>query len=1056
MTATIEGVTTQRRRPATPSQRRLVLAAALRPDDPSTNWAVLARLPDSTDPERFATTVEEVMSSYDAFAEHFELTRSGRIDAVLQPRRHHCPIRAFDSLRALRRYAGELADTPFDLTAPPLYRTEIAVVDGNAHLVVVGAHVLSDGFGFFNIITDLAAHYSDPGYVSKYTDSPTDIIESYQVPRATVVEYFRSLFGDMSDLTIPGWNHRDPRGRIPGTVTRHPMGRERYDRVGDRAAEWGVSRYALLLTAYALTVGALSDQESIVIATPMSNRRSGPRAAHTRGLRVNALPVRADLGPASVLGDLAEQMHRQVAMLKEYEQHSFADFAREVVGDESIDATQPSVGFSLYPRPLAPVVEGVEGIPLTVDRRWLQHSVTMFLEVADSDVTLILERSNALAEIDVAALYGRVLDQLLGCPAATPLGDLQWTDDSTTSTVPATRTYPAATIIDLIDSAVGSRCETGTGLAVIAPDASLTRSQLTSAYCAVAAWLLDPGVGVPVGTRYVAVRTEPSAAWLAITLGVMRAGMIAVPIDAAWPAARCAQIAETLPGLVLLESDAAGAAVTDTLPRIPGMTTARLPSRLTDGSAHETPGDRLTDAPLPAPGDTAYVVFTSGTTGVPKAVPTRHESAAHFLTGFLDRSGIRNRRWSLLHSPAFDISIAESLGAILGGGAVVIPDPRTRRDPGALGDWLREHHVEVVCQTPSAFTMNGASLMGVESLKAVLLCGERLDPAQLAPAISARPDVDFVNCYGITETTVHHTTFVQPHRVEDLPTVSVIGRPLDHVTMTVLDRHHRMVPRGVVGEFAVAGPGLMDGYLGAPELTAACTTVVGGERYYLTGDLGYLDVNADFTVLGRTDHQVKIRGHRCELGDVAAAVLGTGRVSSVRVVTRGEGLAATLGAAVVPAASEADPASGEFTAGLRARLREMLPTYFVPETIVVLPALPTNANGKVDAHEVERLVDEAAARRERGAGIDVGDGDSSDGVDVAAVVRAAWADALGHSDFGDDDRFFDAGGTSALVISVSQMLEARLGLEEFDVVDFFDHPTPRSLTEFLAAEVAAQ
>lgn len=1055
MTATTERLATPRRRPATPSQRRLVLAAALRPDDPSTNWAVLARLPESTDPERFAATVEEMMSNYDAFAEHFELTEAGRVDAVFRPRRHHCPIRNFESVHALRRYTGELADTPFDLTVPPLYRTEIALVERDAHLVVVGAHVLSDGFGFFNIITDLAAHYADPGYVSPFTDAPSETLEPYRVPRAIVVEYFRSLLGDMSDLRVPGWNHRDSRGRIPGTVTRHPMGRERYDRVGSRASMWGVSRYALLLTAYALTVGALSDQESVVISTPMSNRRSGPQAAHSRGLRVNALPVRADLGSTSTLGDLAAQIHHQIAILKEYEQHSFADFAREVVGDDSIDATQPSAGFSLYPRPLAPVVEGVEGTPLTVDRRWIQHSMTMFLEVADEDVTLIVEQSDALAEIDVTALFGRVLDHLLECPPATPLVDLTWVDDSTTSTVAASRSYPDATIVDLVDDAVASRGEEGTGFAVIAPDAALTYPELFAAYRAVAAWLLDAETGVPVGARYVAVRTEPSTAWLAITLGVMRAGMVAVPIDAAWPAARCAQITEVLPGLVLLESDATGAAVTETLPPVPGMTIARVPSHLTDGSARETPDEHLADARTPAPADTAYVVFTSGTTGLPKAVPTRHDSAAHFLTGFLDRSGIRNRCWSLLHSPAFDISIAESLGAILGGGTVAIPDTYTRRDPAALADWLRAHHVEVVCQTPSAYTMNGASLVGVESLETVLLCGERLDPTLLASAIAARPDIDFVNCYGITETTVHHTTYTQPRQVDELQTVSVIGRPLDHVTMTVLDRHHRVLPRGVVGEFAVAGPGLMNGYFNAPELTAACMTRVEGERHYLTGDLGYLDANADFVVLGRTDHQVKIRGHRCELGDIAAAVLGTGHVSSVRVVARGDGLTATLGAAVVPAESEVPP-SDELISALRARLREALPTYFVPDTIVVVPALPMNANGKVDADEVKRLVDEAAARRERGFSIDVRDGDECHGLDVAAEVRTAWTEALGHSDFGDDDRFFDAGGTSALVVSVAMMLETRLGLDDFNVVDFFDHPTPRSLAAFLTSEVAAR
>lgn len=254
--------------------------------------------------------------------------------------------------------------------------------------------------------------------------------------------------------------------------------------------------------------------------------------------------------------------------------------------------------------------------------------------------------------------------------------------------------------------------------------------------------------------------------------------------------------------------------------------------------------------------------------------------------------------------------------------------------------------------------------------------------------------------------------------------------------MAVVDRHRRIVPRGVPGELVISGPCVMDCYLNRESLTAEKVVPIDGVRTYLSGDRGYLAIDGQFVVLGRFDSQVKVRGHRCELGEIENAVGKTDQVQQVHATIVGTGLTSELVCFVAlrPAGT---------LDRLRTSLRNWLPRYLEPSRYIVLPQLPVNINGKTDARALAEIY------HNRTATTPVTEVADNEPDSVHAVINQIWCDVLGRSDFDGSTRFFDAGGSSALLLRVRDEIQSRLALTDFDAIDLFEYCTPDSLSEFL-------
>ena len=409
--------------PATPAQRRLVLAASLRPQDSATNISMVCRLPAGTDPHRIARAVRRVFEADNSLNEVFGMAADGSIVATLMRGAATCPVSASASVEQLRSSVQQVADSPIDIGQWPLYHVEIAIVGDDFYFVFVGSHLVTDAFGFFQLISDIDATYRDPAHQPGYTKSPSE--NGHEVGRDNASEYFADVFAGLDSLAIDGWGGRDEHGRIRGTITRHDSPRDAYRMAGDLATRLRMRRYSVLVTVYGLLVAVLARQSKVTVSNPMSNRRMGGEAAKTRGLMTNALPVMIDTTRFTTFAALCADVDRQIGVLIEYEGCAFADIARDLLRDLHVDATVPSASFTLYPQPIAPVLNGEPAVPELVDRRFLQYPLSLNIEVSGGYVTLIVERADGVPDVDVPGVFWGIVRQVAGDPDV-PLTAIAW------------------------------------------------------------------------------------------------------------------------------------------------------------------------------------------------------------------------------------------------------------------------------------------------------------------------------------------------------------------------------------------------------------------------------------------------------------------------------------------------------------------------------------------------------------------------------------------------------------------------------------------------------
>ncbi|MEO8429887.1 MAG: amino acid adenylation domain-containing protein [Acidobacteriota bacterium] len=518
-------------------------------------------------------------------------------------------------------------------------------------------------------------------------------------------------------------------------------------------------------------------------------------------------------------------------------------------------------------------------------------------------------------------------------------------------------------------------------------------------------------------------------------LAVLKAGGAYVPLDPAYPADRLRFMAEDS-GMKVLLSDGASM---DALPEAAGVSVCRLDDA-DEAVSRESPEDLHLAG---SDEDLAYVIYTSGSTGHPKGVLVTHRNVDRLFGATEDWYGFgAGDVWTLFHSYAFDFSVWEIWGALRYGGRLVIVPQSVARSPEEFRELLSRSRVTVLNQTPSAFraliAADETSLSPL-FLRAVIFGGEALDATMLRPWFERRGDEvpRLVNMYGITETTVHVTYHPLSRADAAAPAASAIGRPIPDLQVLVLDPRGRVCPAGVAGELHVAGEGVARGYLHRPELTRErflpnpfsrnpeC-------RLYRTGDLGRYRSDGTLEYLGRLDQQVKIRGHRIELGEVEAAISGHERIAQAVVVAREDKPGDSRLIAYVVAASRAgsgSPAPSE--ADVRSHLKKTLPIYMIPSTFLFLESLPLTPSGKVDRRALP-------APRARG-GVER-EGFVAPRNETERAVAAIWASVLGVEALGAGDSFFEQGGHSLLATQVVSRVRDRFHTD-LPIRVLFDSPT---------------
>ena len=564
--------------------------------------------------------------------------------------------------------------------------------------------------------------------------------------------------------------------------------------------------------------------------------------------------------------------------------------------------------------------------------------------------------------------------------------------------------WPLHQRVDELISAQAAR--TPDALAVVAGARSVTYRELEQQCNRVAAALKAQGV---VRGTLVGIHLERSLEMLVAVIAVMKAGGAYIPLDPDFPADRLSHMVSDsgLP-LVIAGRDSAESAPSGQ-------------HRVLDIDALlnlEATGDVSADAQADG-NDLAYVLYTSGSTGLPKGVAIEHHSMVNFLLSMQREPGMTAEdRLLAVTTLSFDIAGLELYLPLICGASLVIASRDEAMDGEALRGLIETHGITLMQATPSTWRLLlEAGWKGASNFKA--LCGGEALPRDLSASLSSSCS-ELWNLYGPTETTVWSSLYrVQPDAVQTL-----IGRPVANTTIYILDKSGQPAPAGIPGEIFIGGAGVARGYLNRAELTAerfVPDPFAGSAdaRMYRTGDQGRYLVDGNLEYRSRLDSQVKIRGYRIELGEIEHTLLSIAGIKRAVVVSREDQPGDVRLAAYVVA----DPGTDTGRDSLSTQLRVSLPHYMIPQHVIALDAIPLLPNGKVDRKSLPApTLSATPATTDAQA--------ASDMLEIAdgrtRYLVKVWSEILGIP-AAPGDNFFDLGGHSMLAVQMANRVGKETG-----------------------------
>ncbi|MER7668259.1 amino acid adenylation domain-containing protein [Kitasatospora sp. NPDC096128] len=906
-----------------------------------------------------------------------------------------------DAEAAVEALARREQEERFDLAAGPLFRLLLVRIGEDRHrLLVVHHHILTDGWSVSVILNEVAEAYAAGGRLPE------------RIGAASYRDYLAWLDRQDKDAARAAWRAELAGLDADASIARTATGTGYEYRVAhvtpelstgltQLARDHGLTLNTVVQGAWAMVLARLARRTEVVFGTTVACRPAELRGVESMpGLMMNTVPVRVSLDGGQTVADLLTGLQQRQAALIPHQHLGLPEIQRAGGPGAKFDTL---LVFENYPRDFSDrfrylgTVEGTH-YPLTLgiipgDQLRIQLAYRhgqMEETVVESVLGWFVGALGAMAA-DPSELVGRVGragGRVNGSDAPSAVGEL-------VPPLAAGESLPA-----LVARIVAQRPHE---VAVVDGDGELTFERLWERASAIAAVLRARGAGRESRVGLVVGR---SAWWLVGMLGVSLAGGAFVPVDPAYPAERVRLLlGDADPVLVLCE----------------GKTRDAVPEEFADRSVVIDEVDLAAgpDAVPPQVGaqDAAYVIYTSGSTGTPKGVVVTHAGLGNLAAAQIDRFAVSpSSRVLQFAALGFDATVSEALMALLSGATLVMAPERDMPPRVSLAEALERWDATHVTVPPSVLAT--ADVLPAR-LETVVVAGEACPPGLADRWSQGRR---LINAYGPTEVTVCAAMSRPLTAGRDLVP---IGAPIAGSRCHVLDAFLQPLPPGITGELYVAGIGVARGYLGRAGLTAerfVADPFAPGERMYRTGDLAYRTSRGELVFAGRADEQVKLRGFRIELGEIESVLSGHPRVVQAVAAVRDDRLLAYVSPAGV------DPHE------VKEYLASRLPQHMVP-AVVVLEALPTTPNGKIDRSALpDPGLTAATVGREPAT-------------EHERVLCRLFAEVLGRERVGADDSFFALGGDSITAMQlVARARRAGLALAAQDV---FGLKTPEGLAQLV-------
>lgn len=917
---------------------------------------------------------------------------------------------------AIERWMEEEKERRFDWTTPPLLRFQIHVRSGETfQLAFVEHHAVLDGWSVASMFAELFKLYfamlkdePDAEWTALNTSYRSYVALEREAAESEICRAFWTDFLAGSAKTVlPRFPvEQQPAGHdarvhlvlIPAEVS---------EGIKRAARTASVPVKSLLLAAHLKVLSTLSGQQDVMSGLVTNGRLEVADGERVLGLFLNTLPFRLRLGRGS-WADLARQTFQTEREMLPYRRYPLPYLQKLQAGEPLYEVAFNFAHFHVYES-----MVGFKDLHLISAKSYMETNFTLLanfgLNVGTTQVQLALEYNSAEISSEqielISDYYLRTLEAIALDPCAahechSPLSTRE-TEKLLIELNDTGKDYslPADGCVHQIFEASAERFPQTP--AVVFIDETMTYAELNRRANQLAHYLRSLGVGpdVPVG-----ICLDRSVDLMVGVLGVLKAGGAYVPLDPSYPHSRLIYMLEDANAPVVLTRNQFAREV-----EIAGVRIVCVDSEA-ENIARESEENLASGV---TPDNLTYIIYTSGSTGKPKGIGLTHRSLANLVEWHHDVH-MRKAKTLQFASFSFDASFHEMFSAWRSGGTLfLIPEP-LRLDIPWLARYLADEAVEKVTLPVTVLRQLADEYISQRylpvNLKEIIATGEQM---QLSPQIlalaNALRETSFHNHYGPSETHVV-TAYTLPDATAAWPSYVPIGRPITQTQVYVLDPFFNIAPTGVAGDLYLGGISLARGYMNKPALTAEKFlpnpfSNEPGARMYKTGDLARVLTSGDVEFLGRVDHQVKIRGFRVEIDEVEAVIAKSPLVQEAVVLARRDASGANSLVAYVVARDDEQTT----TQLLREFLREKLPAYTIPSTIVLLDAMPLTPNGKVDRQALQaRELERSPGEREFVA------------PETAAqkVVAGIWSQVLGIDRIGVNDNFFELGGHSLLATQI--------------------------------------
>lgn len=965
------------------AQERVCFLEQLHPGNNAYRFQSLFKFKGPFDPVAMERALNQMVKRHEVLRTVF-LSISGTVEQRVQSYEPFPVVCIPCTVGEAEHHIQEVLSIPFEVEKGPLAKWFFyQVAPAETWMLHTEHHLLHDGWGYGIFLEEMLALY-DANVRGEDLHLPPapQFLEFCRWERSQLKLWEEDIsywVEKLDSVTTPPQLPCDfPRSQsdpYAGAQLRIPLDDHFCHQLQGRSSEFRVTPFMWLLGVFQAFMQRLTGENDVVIGAGFQNR-PGANFQRMLGMAINTVALRVDVTATETFADLLALA--KTASL-EASDHQHAPYDR-VIHRLGSDRKLFTVFFDLYDQPFP--TSSLSDLKVTATHGLGAGTckfdiVLLVIPGQDTPLEMLWEYNTTVFSPESGQRMSRQFLSLAQASLNSP--QAAWRNLSLAEPPPtewlqggSLPNNPPPTVPALFQRIANIHPEEP---ALWQDGRTMTYAELDQCSNGAARWIRDQGVQ---SGEFVGLAMQRGMETIVAMLGILKAGAAYLPMDPDWPAARQDLLTKTAAVKLIIAGP--------------------IPE-------HEGPTPPVTiNAESPA-----YVLFTSGSTGIPKGVVIPHRAILRLVLGLPE--GLLGPGERILHFAAlsFDASTFEIWGALLHGGCVVIHRD-VLPDYKLLGDTIREGKVSTCWLTAAHFNQVVDTapeiLTGVVK---ILTGGEALSVPHIIKAQNLFPDATIVNGYGPTECTTFATCYEIPRPLPENWASIPIGRPLKATQALVLDERRQMCSIGQPGELHLGGEGLGLGYLNDPELTADkfrmhTHNFHRPQRLYRTGDMVRWRSDGLLEFLGRTDTQLKIRGFRIEPGEIESVLLQHPQIRQAVVGLVKECLVAWIAPHVI-------------LDSVQKWLQEKLPAYMLPAHIVAMDQFPLNQNGKLDRSALPSPNPESPTTSDPPRG------------EREILVAAIWMELLGLKWIGRHDTFFQAGGHSLLLTRGVARLRAETGTD---------------------------